>query len=96
MVHGGRVNPDRWPDVVIPAQAASMLRIFESILDHFGYYLPDGTESPEMTAQHVMIVHGLQSIAEAHRRLRRIRGEYACYSETGDLRSDHLSTSPLL
>ncbi|KAJ7059021.1 hypothetical protein C8F01DRAFT_1085473 [Mycena amicta] len=47
MVHGGRVNPDRWPDVVIPAQAASMLRIFESILDHFGYYLPDGTESPE-------------------------------------------------
>ncbi|KAJ7061784.1 hypothetical protein C8F01DRAFT_1083167 [Mycena amicta] len=82
MVHGGRVNPDRWPDVVIPAQAASMLRIFESILDHFGYYLPDGTESPEMTAQHVMIVHGLQSIAEAHHRLRRIRGEYACYSET--------------
>ncbi|KAJ7066074.1 hypothetical protein C8F01DRAFT_1079750 [Mycena amicta] len=55
MVHGGRVNPNRWPDVVIPAQAASMLRIFESILDHFGYYLPDGTESPEMTAQHVDI-----------------------------------------
>ncbi|KAJ7051051.1 hypothetical protein C8F01DRAFT_1091837 [Mycena amicta] len=55
MVHGGHVNPDRWPDVVIPAQAASMLRIFESILDHFGYYLPDGTESSEMTAQHVDI-----------------------------------------
>ncbi|KAJ7050774.1 hypothetical protein C8F01DRAFT_1092109 [Mycena amicta] len=76
MVHGRRVNPDRWPDVVIPAQAASMLRIFESILDHYGYYLPDGTKSPEMTAQHVMIVHGLQSIAEAHRQLHRIRGEY--------------------
>ncbi|KAJ7064165.1 hypothetical protein C8F01DRAFT_1081525 [Mycena amicta] len=59
MVHGGHVNPDQLPDVVIPAQAASMLRIFESILDHYGYYLPDGTESPEMTALHVMIVHGL-------------------------------------
>ncbi|KAJ7052980.1 hypothetical protein C8F01DRAFT_1261145 [Mycena amicta] len=96
MIHGGHVNPNRWPDDVIPAQAASMLRIFESILDHYGYYLPDGTESPEMTALHVMIVHSLQSIAEAHRRLQRIHGECACYSETGDLRSDHLSTSPLL